>query len=365
VTAALQAPPTPPAERDAGRLDAEGNRWWEVEVWPLPPLYQDLYERIFAERLALWGLGGRGVVRRTPGSILYGGPDELMRRLEPAATVRRHLQAGDAAWVREAERRWRSAARAFERAADALWRALLTAEARPEDLRALLEAKVAYNAIGLDSAMPTVDEGERWLAPHVPEALRADVLDGCYLPASGHVAYDELEAESRRLARACPPGEPLPEAARARFVNRALFFLYDALDTTRKAHLLEVLPRQVAARYRRAAAGPQAQEASLAEIADRPWRRRLHRQWARQQLEQVRAPAARAQLLALHALAGSARDYDEEKRRINAKLWRALFALADGLGLSLRGPEGTAEGLCAALAARGAPALDPIFRTGG
>jgi len=349
---------------DAGRLDEHGNRVWVVDVSRMAPLYQELYERIFAARLTFWGAGESGTVQRVDGQITYGGPDELMRALDPSAAVRRHLLAGDEAWVARLDRRWRAAAAALEAAAERLWTQLLGGTAAPEAVRSLLQHKVALNAIGMDSIMPPVDEADRWIDPHVDAGLLGDVRDGCYMPSGGRVAFDDLQRECWVLARDWPADEPVAEAARGRFVRRGLFYMYDALDNRRRSYLLEVVPRQTAARHRRAAPGRERLDARLSEIADRPWRRRYHRQWARRQLEGVRTSPAREQLLALHRFAGSARDYDEQKRRINMQLWRALFVLADSLGVSLTGSDGTAEGLCSALARQKERlVVDPIFMT--
>jgi hypothetical protein len=68
-------------------------------------------------------------------------------------------------------------------------------------------------------------------------------------------------------------------------------------------------------------------------------------------------------LLTLHRLAGSARDFDEEKRRLDQELWRCLAALAGALGISLTGPEGTLEGLCRGIVSVGGQvSINPIFQ---
>jgi hypothetical protein len=75
-------------------------------------------------------------------------------------------------------------------------------------------------------------------------------------------------------------------------------------------------------------------------------------------------PQARRSLLLLHSFLGSAREFDEEKRRCNMHLWRSLFALADGLGVSLTSPRDSIDGLYAAInRCRGTVAIDPVFVT--
>ncbi|HYO34225.1 MAG TPA: hypothetical protein VES21_15395, partial [Nocardioidaceae bacterium] len=95
----------------------------------------------------------------------------------------------------------------------------------------------------------------------------------------------------------------------------------------------------------------------IEQLSDRPWRRRYHRQWAQGQLTTA-GPSA----LALFEFAGSARDYDEAKRRINMGFWRALFMLGDALRIDLKGPRATAQRLCETLSRQaGRIPLDPVF----
>ena len=188
---------------------------------------------------------------------------------------------------------------------------------------------------------------------------------GCYLPVSGHVAYDALELECWELARASRQQPGIPLAARARFVVRGLFYNYEALDTDRKAYFFGTYPCEVARTYVRAAPGSAQLAARLAEVPDRAWRRRYHRQWAGIQIEdRVRQEADRHRLLLWHRLIGAAREFDEEKRRLNMPLWRSLFALADGLGVSLLSPGGIDE-LCSAVERQqGGIVVDSVFRFG-
>jgi hypothetical protein len=171
------------------------------------------------------------------------------------------------------------------------------------------------------------------------------------------VAFDVFELESMVLARDSPPGEPTPEEARRRFVTRGLFFRFDALDTRHRERVLVQMPREAAAAARRAARGTHALAAAIEDVGHRSWRRRYHRQWAREQLL-----AAGPRAGTLFDFAGSARDYDEAKRRANMSWWRALFVLADGLRIDLTSPRATAAGLRDALAERhGQITLDPVF----
>lgn len=340
-----------------GGLDDQGNRYWIVDVSRMPPLYRDLYERVFAGRLRSSGIGEAGFVRRTRDVIAYGGPDELVGRLRPAATAARHLTAGDHVWVARIDREWREAAVALEAATEDLWRRLLTGEPAAGALSAVLDRKVALNVLGVDSVLPAMEETRGRLAPYVAGELLDDVLSGCYMPAGGRVAFDAYEREALVLARRCAPGEVLPEDARSRFVLNGLFYRYDALDTRRREQVLVAVAHEAVAGCRRANPGRAALDAAIAEIDDRDWRRRYHRQWADQQVRDAGEP-----VLALFAFAGSARDYDEEKRRINMLLWRSLFALADALGLDLMAAAATASGLRDALARHeGRLPIDPVF----
>jgi hypothetical protein len=206
-------------------------------------------------------------------------------------------------------------------------------------------------------------EIQEWFAPHLARQLLAEVLEGCYLPASGSVSYDALETECWRLAAGYVQCQEITNAARACFIRDGLFYLYNALNPDRKPYFFNVYPRQVALRYSRAAPSTDMIAARMAEIRHRSWRRRYHRQFARQRIEDLRVDMAACQrLLMVHRFVGSARDFDEEKRRLNMKLWRSLFALADGLGISLARSDGTLAGLASALEhQRGRLTIDPVF----
>lgn len=351
----MSASITPAAS--AGTLDEQGNRYWSVEVARMLPVYRDLYERIFAVRLQRSGVGGEGFVRRERGILVYGGPDELVRRVRPAVVAEQRLAEGNHVWVARLDREWREAAQTLEAATTDLRHALTTGGHAAEALAAVFEAKVALNALGVDSMLPDPGVATGWLKGHVADKLVAEVVDGGYLPASGEVAFDAYELESFVLARDTTPGEAMPFEARRRFVENGLFYRHDALDPRRRERVLVEMPREAASAARRTARGGPALAAAIEQISARAWRRRYHRQWAHQQLD-----AAEPRALALFDLAGSARDYDESKRRINMLFWRALFMLGDGLQIDLRDPRATARGLCEALARYDRPIpLDPVF----
>jgi hypothetical protein len=321
------------------------------------PLYQDLYERVFAARLEKYGVGAAGFVRRTGGVLVYGGPDELMRQVSPAAVTERRLADGDSAWVAGVDAEWRLAARVFEAATTGLTRRLLAGEPAGPALAETLDAKVALNALGVDSMLPPAAVAGGWLMGGVAGVQISEVVDGCYLPASGEVAFDAFELESLVLARDSPPNEVMPEEARRRFVRQGLFYRYDALDTAQRERVLVEMPREAATAARQSARGRPALAAAIEEVGQRSWRRRYHRQWALKQLRAAGPPA-----LALFVFAGSARDYDEAKRRANMGFWRALFMLADGLRIDLRSPRATAVGLREVLEEHlGDIAVDPVF----
>lgn len=349
-------PDLPPAA-SAGTLDAQGNRWWTLDLSRMLPIYRDVYERVFAERLERYGVGAAGFVRRSDAVLVYGGPDEVLRTSRPAVIAEQRLAEGDQGWVAEVDDEWRGAARSLDAATTELTRRLLAGEPAGPALAATLDAKIALNALGVDSMLPSAPLAERWLAGRVAGAPLSEVLEGCYLPASGEVAFDAYELESLTLARDSPPNEAMPEKARQRFVLRGLFYRYDALDTAGRERVLVAMPRQAAAAARASARGSAALAAAIEELGHRSWRRRYHRQWA---FGELRAAGPRA--LALFRFAGSARDYDEVKRSANMGFWRALFMLADGLRFDLRSPRATAGGLRAALDEYpGAVPVDPVF----
>jgi hypothetical protein len=333
-----------------------------LDVTALPPLYQQIYERILAERLRLAGLEKVATVTRSAGLLITQGPAGAMRAREPSAVALRHLEAGDARWVEDLDRRWRQAARHLEETARRCWHDLCAGWIRSADVESLVSAKVSLNALAVDSLLPPPKMIEEWLAPHVSTDLRDGVIDGCYLPASGYVAYDVFEDECWRLAASWVTTGTLGEDARRRFVRRGLFFCYDTLDTDRWHFHAHEYPCELAVHYGRLAAGIPDIESRRRQIAERGWRRRLHHAWARDRIEAIPDGAVRRRLLLAHRLAGAGRDFDEEKRRLNSRLWRCLVALANALDVSLAAPEATAEGLAAAIVARqGRVAIDPVF----
>ena len=341
----------------AGTLDEHGNRYWTVDVSRMLPVYRDLYERIFVERLRRAGLGEAGTVRRARGAIVFGGPDDLLRRGRPATIAQERLVQGDSGWAADLDREWRASGRELAAATTELERRLGTGEDAADALATCFDAKVRLNAQAVDSVLPRPEVTAVWWGEDVPGDLLPDVLDGCYQPASGELAFDAFERESLVLAQATPYGEEIPYAARRRFVQHGLFYRYDALDPGRRERVLVELPREAVTVARRAARTEQAVAAAIRQIDQRPWRRRYHRQWAYQQLVEAGGPAH-----VLFEFAGSARDYDEAKRRLNMPFWRTLFALCDALCLDLRDPGATADGLCESLARhRGAVPLDPLL----
>ena len=84
-----------------GYLHRDGNRYWVVDLSRMPPLYQELYDRVYATRLELWGASAGSIVGRAGGILLFGGPDEAMRAQSPRIIAGERIRAGDHAWVEE------------------------------------------------------------------------------------------------------------------------------------------------------------------------------------------------------------------------------------------------------------------------
>lgn len=354
----LASPPSPvmaPAGRAAaGTLDERGNRYWSVDAARLLPVYRDLYERIFAARLHLAGVAG--FVRRDGDLLVHGGPDEEVTHRRPSAVALRRLTEADHDWIAHQDRTWRGAARTLEATISTLRHRLVAGRPAAAALAAVFDAKVALNALGVDSLLPGPDVLTGWLTGSASEAWD-EVVAGCYLPASGKVAFDGYEAESLVLVRDTEPGPDLPRRARARFVQNGLFYRHDALDPARRDWVLFGLPREAAATMRRSALDRPAIAAALQQVSARPERRR-DRRW--RALRQVATTEPRVRALA--EFAGSARDYDETKRQLNMGFWQCLFMLADGLSIDLKQPDATARGLCEALERRGEGlVIDPVF----
>lgn len=329
--------------------DGAGRAYAALDVNGMLPIYRDIYRWIVAERLTAWEMSEGVELIHTSNLILYRGPAERLKRRHPRAHALDRLEAADQDWGRWLDAWWRGAAAEFEDRADRFWSDLRGGHAAADDLRALVHAKAHLNAIGVDSLLPDRTLTTAWLTPHLPESLLTDILDGCYLPASGAVAYDRLELACWRLALALSPDDELPVAARAHFIHDGLFLHYDALNPDNKRYYFETYPLTLARQYRQVAPAAADIEARMAEVLERAWRRRRHREWAEQQLAAVADAEARQRLLVLHNLLGSGRDFDEEKRRLNAKLWRDLFALADGLNVSLGASDADLDGLTRAL----------------
>jgi hypothetical protein len=348
-----------------GHVHRDGNRYFGVDVSGMLPLYQEMYARIFAERLAIWGMdadNSAGVLR-VEDLILFWGPDARMRAKQPAAVALQRIECRDSAWVASLEQRWHAVAVALETRVDHFWIDLGQGHTSAEALQSLVADKVTLAALGVDALMPPSALVEAWLAPFINASLLAYVVEGCYLPASGYLAYDVLEMECWALAHSLQACGYVPDAAREQFIRQGLFFLYNALNTDSKEYFFYQYPLETALSYGRAAPGREAIEVRQEEIRQRSWRRRYHHQWARQQIHAITGDAhARERLLVLHRLLGTARDFDEEKRRLNMKLWRALFALADGLGISLAQPQANLQHLCDAINRHGGyVTIDPAF----
>jgi len=348
-----------------GYLHRDANRYFGADVSGMLPLYQEMYGRIFAERLATWGLAANedAGVLCLEGLILFWGPDTLMRAKQPAAVALRHVERADESWVDWLEQRWHQAAADLEDQIDRFWADLCRGHTTPVALRSLVSGKVTLAAIGVDALIPPTKLVESWLSPYMDSSLLADVVEGCYLPACGYLAYDILEIECWRLANSFQSLGYLSEEARRQFIRRGLFFLYNALNTDRKMYFFHQYPLETAITYGRAARGREEIAARMEEVRQRNWRRRYHNEWARQQIEAISTNSyARQRLLVLHRLLGIARDFDEEKRRLNMKLWRALFALADGLGVSLTQPQAVLQHLCDVVDRHGGHVvIDPVF----
>jgi hypothetical protein len=246
---------------------------------------------------------------------------------------------------------------------DHFWAALCQGHITAETLQAVVQGKIMLGAMGVDSLMPPRELVAEWLSPHVSAALLSEVVEGLYLPASGYLAYDILEIECWRVADSFLALGSLTDATLKRFIQHGLFYLYEALNTDRKAYWLQQYPLEIAQTYSRAVTTPAETTARMEDVHQRHWRRRYHSQWVRQQIAAIATDAhARQRFLLLHRFLGTARDFDEEKRRLNMKLWRSLFALADGMGVSLAQPGGLLGNLCDAITQRGGSVvIDPVF----
>ena len=320
-----------------GVFEHDGRCYLPLEVSRLPPFYQETYRDIVVRRLGRAGFGdGTGVVFHD-GLILAWAPAAVMRESSPALVAVSRLSDGDEAWVDELDQDFRDAARSMERQADEVWADLVDGRASRGALQALLDAKAALNALAIDSLVPPNSLLESWVAPYVAPDLVADVVDGCLLPASGFVAFDVYEEECWRLAESFLRVGHLPAPARRRFVQQALFFQFESLDTTRKRYLFQDQPIQLAVRFAAVASGPGEAAARRDEIRERPWRRRFHRAWAYDLLRSAQGDAAAGRRLpVVHRFLGIAREFDEEKRRLNSKLWRSLLAVADAVDVALQ-----------------------------
>jgi hypothetical protein len=131
-----------------GHLHRDGNRYWAIDVSGMLPLYQELYGRVYAERLALWGAGTSAGLLRIGGLILFWGCDEIMRTRAPSRIARERLAAADERWVDEMDQRWRRAAAALDTQAEMFWNGLCNGTTTAEALRSTVDCKVTLGSIG-------------------------------------------------------------------------------------------------------------------------------------------------------------------------------------------------------------------------
>ncbi len=328
-----------------GGFEYEGRYYLPLDVSRLPPLYQEIYWDVVIERLRRSGLGdGTGVVCLR-GLVLAWAPTERMREARPSRLAAERLWRGDEGWVAGLDEALRHADERMEQQADAVWAELQHGRASPESVTALIEAKASLNALALDSLVPRQEVMISWLTPHVGSGLAGELLDASLLPSTGYVAYDIYEDECWRLAGVLASDGEVSGAARQRFIQRGLFFQFETLDTNRAEYYFGEYPGVVASRFIGLAPGPGGVASRRDELRQRDWRRRLHRACAAEHLAAgPRDAVERDRLLVLHRFLGLARDFDEDKRRLNFKFWRNLVALADGLGVHL--PTSTRQDLC-------------------
>jgi hypothetical protein len=150
--------------------------------------------------------------------------------------------------------------------------------------------------------------------------------------------------------------------ARVRFIQHGLFYLYEALNNTRKDYFFYQYLLETAIKYSQSTSGQKTIQKRLDEVQQRNWQRRYYHEWARQQIEAITDFSARQQLILLHRLLGTARDFDEEKRRLNMKLWRTLFALADSFKVELTNQKITIDYLSHEIEMNnGYITIDPVF----
>jgi hypothetical protein len=346
-------------------VHSDGKLYVGVETAGMLPIYQEIYRRVYAERLALWGMAeddSTGLFY-TGSLILFWGLAGPMRAKHPASVALSRLEAADAAWIARVDAWWREAALNFENVTDRFWLHLLNGYADIELLRSVVQSKVTLSAIGADALAPSEGFAAEWLAQRVLSDFATEISKAFCSPASGYLAYDMFEMECWCIASSFQGAGHLLPDARRRFIQQGLFYLYDALDPDRKDYFFDQYVFEIASQYSRAAPSLQQIDAKMEEIRERNWRRRYHRQWARQQVNAGAKNAFdRRQALALDCLMGTARDFDEEKRRLNMRFWRSLFALADGLGIRLSASDTSLEYLFGAIDSnRQCIAVDPIF----
>lgn len=345
-------------------LHTDGKQYWGVDLSGMLPLYQNIYQKIYAQRLDDWGIANHNGVGLLyiDGLLLIWGPDEFMTAKKPASVALQKIEIADHAWVDWLERWWHQTALDWEKKLDNFWLDLCQGHITVEAFQSVIEGKVNLNAIGVDSLIPARQQVEAWLSPYIASSLIKDVVDGCFLPASGYLAYDVLEVEYWKLAEALQATRSLSEAVRVRFIQQGLFYLYEALNNNKKDYFFSKYPLETAKKYSQSALGSKTIRARIEEVQQRNWQRRYHHEWAKQQIEAIDVSAVREKLLTLHHLLGTARDFDEEKRRLNMKFWRGMFALADGLNVSLTHPQTNLDYLCNTVnLSNGNVMIDSIF----
>jgi hypothetical protein len=345
-------------------LHTDRKRYWGIDLSRMLTLYQDIYQKIYAKRLDDWGISDHNDVGLLyiDSLLLIWGSDELISAKKPASVALQKIETADNAWVVWLERWWHQTAIGWEKQLDNFWLDLCQGNITVEAFQSFIEGKVNLNSIGVDSLIPARQQVEAWLSPYIASSFIKDVVDGCFLPASGYIAYDVLEVECWKLAEAFQSSGKLPEAVRVHFIKQGLFYLYEALNNNKKNYFFSKYPLETATKYSQSALGSKAIRERIENVQQRNWQRRYHHEWAKQQIEAIDVLDVRKKLLVLHHLLGTARDFDEEKRRLNMKFWRSLFALADGLNIPLTHPQTNLSYLCNAInLSNGNVMIDSIF----
>lgn len=200
--------------------------------------------------------------------------------------------------------------------------------AQPDDLRLSesqpfihqaperLAAKVELSAIGVHALVDPMRAVSEWVSPEVGPSLAGRVLTRACLPACGYVAYDVLELKAWKLAHSFCSFGYVSDEARQEFLAQGLFFGTTCSTQGARRIFLTSTPSKRRQDTGGAAPTHEACLAHIKEVRQRSWRRRLHREWCRQQLEAAGSDdSVRRRFRTLHRFLGMAKDYDEEKRR--------------------------------------------------